>query len=92
MHGEKAWAPPDDLAVDDATITTVIDVQGLWEHKLRALSAHASQSDATALHRIFAAPAERNRRRAEEFVRAYPPRGMDTNGGIEHDLFDSEEI
>ncbi len=90
MHGEKTWAPPDDLAVDDATITTVIDVQAFWEQKLRALSAHASQSDATALHRIFSAPAERSRRRTEEFVRAYPPRGIDTNGGVEHDLFDSE--
>jgi LmbE family N-acetylglucosaminyl deacetylase len=91
IHGEKAWAPPDDLAVDDATITTAIDVQDFWEHKLRALSAHASQSDATALHQIFSAPAERNRRRAEEFVRVYPPRGMDASGGVECDLFDSED-
>lgn len=51
--GDDAWAPPDGMGVDDADITTAIDVDAFWPAKLRALQAHASQSDAAMLAQLF---------------------------------------
>jgi LmbE family N-acetylglucosaminyl deacetylase len=85
--GPHAPVPPSEMAIDDAQITTVIDVAPFWGQKLRALSAHASQSDAAAILQMFSAaddPAAVGGR-VEEYLRAYPP---DPARGIEHDLFD----
>ena len=41
--GENTWVPPEEMAIDDSEITTVIDVAPYWGNKVRALSAHASQ-------------------------------------------------
>jgi len=87
VYGDGAWVPPAEIAVDDASITTVVDVEDFWEHKLKALSAHASQGDAVALHQILSAPAHEARRRVEEFVRAFPPPAPNAPTVIEHDLF-----
>jgi LmbE family N-acetylglucosaminyl deacetylase len=86
--GPDAWIPPAEMAIDDSLITTVIDVGEFWEHKLRALSAHASQPDAAALLHMFAAAASPGvaTGRVEEYVRAYPP-VTDTTAEIEHDFF-----
>lgn len=70
--GPDAWVPPEAMAVADADITTAIDVTAFWPAKLRALAAHASQSDAAALLRIFGAPDD-SAKWFEEYVRAYPP-------------------
>ena len=43
------------MSIDDAEVTTVIDIAAHWRDKLRALSAHASRSDAAALLTMFAA-------------------------------------
>ena len=87
IHGDGAWVPPAELAIDDASITAEIDVEGFWEQKLAALSAHASQGDATALLQILSAPAAKGRGRVEEFVRAFPPPASNAPLVIEHDLF-----
>ena len=70
--GEGTWVPPEAMAVADDDITTAIDVDAFWTHKLQALGAHASQADAAALLRIFSTPAGPNGR-VEEYVRVYPP-------------------
>jgi LmbE family N-acetylglucosaminyl deacetylase len=69
--GADAWVPPDEMAIDDAHITTVIDVAAFWPDKLRAMAAHASQSDAAALLQMFSA-ADESVERVEEYVRAFP--------------------
>ena len=69
--GADAWVPPDEMAIDDAQVTTVIDVAAFWPDKLRAMAAHASQSDAAALLQMFSA-ADESAERVEEYVRAYP--------------------
>jgi LmbE family N-acetylglucosaminyl deacetylase len=53
--GPDAWVPPVEMSIDDSEVTTVIDIAAHWRDKLRALSAHASQSDAAALLEMFAA-------------------------------------
>jgi LmbE family N-acetylglucosaminyl deacetylase len=53
--GPDAWVPPEDMSIDDCEVTTVIDITAHWRDKLRALSAHASQSDAASLLTMFAA-------------------------------------
>lgn len=53
--GPDAWVPPEEMSIDDREVTTVIDITAHWRDKLRALSAHASQSDAAALLTMFAA-------------------------------------
>jgi LmbE family N-acetylglucosaminyl deacetylase len=53
--GPDTWVLPAELAVDDTQVTTVIDITAHWRDKLRALSAHASQSDAATLLTMFAA-------------------------------------
>jgi LmbE family N-acetylglucosaminyl deacetylase len=70
--GEDAWAPPEELAVDDSEITTVIDVAPYWDNKIRALAAHASQSDAAAILQMLRAGANLADfgERVEEYVRA----------------------
>ena len=65
--GPEMWSPPDDMAIDDERITTVIDIAAHWPDKLRALSAHASQADAAVLSAVFSAAGIH---RVEEFVRA----------------------
>lgn len=70
--GENAWVPPEEMAIDDSKITTVIDVAPHWDNKVRALSAHASQSDATAVLQMLCAGAHLADfgERVEEYVRA----------------------
>jgi LmbE family N-acetylglucosaminyl deacetylase len=83
--GEQAWLPPDSLAAYAAAITTVIDVSEYWEHKLQALAAHASQSDAALLLGMFTMIGSADpEARTEEYVRVYPP-PADT---VEDDFFD----
>ncbi|MGA8545005.1 MAG: PIG-L family deacetylase [Mycobacterium sp.] len=70
--GEDAWMPPEEMAIDDSEITTVIDVAPYSDNKVRALSAHASQSDATAVLQMLCAAdtlADFGER-VEEYVRA----------------------
>jgi LmbE family N-acetylglucosaminyl deacetylase len=67
VPGAETWSPPDDIAIDDERITTVIDITAHWPAKLRALSAHASQADAAALLAVFSAAGIH---RVEEFMRA----------------------
>jgi LmbE family N-acetylglucosaminyl deacetylase len=57
--GPDAWVLPVEVSVDDTEVTTVVDISAHWRDKLRALSAHASQSDAATLLTMFAA-AERS--------------------------------
>lgn len=86
--GDDAWAPPDELGVDDDEITTVVDVAQFWDTKLRALAAHASQPDAAMLLQMFsggADPVEAGSR-VEEYVRAYPTA---TAADFETDFFGS---
>jgi LmbE family N-acetylglucosaminyl deacetylase len=70
--GENAWVPPEEMAIDDSEITTVIDVAPYWDNKVRALSAHASQSDAAAVLQMLCAGANLADlgERVEEYVRA----------------------
>jgi LmbE family N-acetylglucosaminyl deacetylase len=77
--GRDTWVPPEAMAIEDADITTAIDVAAFWPTKLRALAAHASQPDAAALLRIFGTPME-SAELFEEYVRAYPqnPSGVVT--------------
>jgi LmbE family N-acetylglucosaminyl deacetylase len=84
--GPDAWTPSLEMATDDALITTVIDIAAYWGHKLRALSAHASQADAASLLQLFqAADPGTAAARVETYMRAYPA----APAGLEHDLFDS---
>jgi hypothetical protein len=53
--GPDAWVPPAEMSIDDSEVTTVIDITAHWRDRLRALSAHASQSDAAALLKMFTA-------------------------------------
>jgi LmbE family N-acetylglucosaminyl deacetylase len=85
--GDDGFAPPDDMAVDDETITTVIDVEPYWQARLAGLAAHSSQADAAMLLRMFSladvgAPSDHS----EEYVRAYPP-VAGAQPAIENDLF-----
>ena len=70
--GENAWLPPEEMAIDDSEITTVIDVAPYWDNKLRALAAHASQSDAAAILQMLCADTNLANfgERVEEYVRA----------------------
>lgn len=88
--GADVWVPPDELAIDDAQITTIIDVAPFWADKLRALSAHASQSDAVAAARMLSVVGDSAGvgGRVEEYVRAYPP-AVGALSTMEHDFFDS---
>jgi LmbE family N-acetylglucosaminyl deacetylase len=88
--GPQTWVPPDAMAVDDAHITTAIDVTAFWPAKLRALAAHASQSDAAALLRIFTAT-EHSAGLFEEYVRAYPPPPPGPHV-LEHGFFDATPL
>jgi len=82
--------PPDEMAVDDAQITTVIGVAPFWADKLRALSAHASQSDAARVLQVLTAAGDSAGVgvRVEEYVRAYPP-AVGPLSTMEHDFFES---
>ncbi|WP_374023747.1 PIG-L deacetylase family protein [Mycobacterium sp. HNNTM2301] len=74
--GPDVWLPPEEMAVDDADITTAIDITAYWETKLAALAAHASQSDAAALLRSFTAAGQHDSAtHVEEYVRAGRPTG-----------------
>ncbi|PRC43628.1 GlcNAc-PI de-N-acetylase [Mycobacterium sp. ITM-2017-0098] len=86
--GDDGWAPPDDMAVDDAMVTTVIDVGSHLSAKLAGLAAHSSQADAAMLLHMFSARRDLDARGGdvEEYIRVYPP----TAGAaaeIERDLF-----
>lgn len=71
--GPEAWFPPESMAIDDALITTAVDITNYWDIKLAALRTHASQSDAAALLSLFTAASRRDAvRRFEEYVRADP--------------------
>jgi LmbE family N-acetylglucosaminyl deacetylase len=83
--GPQTWVPPDAMAVDDADITTAIDVAAFWPPKLRALAAHASQPDAAALLQIFVA-ADESAGRVEEYVRA-DPQNPAVSTVVESDFF-----
>lgn len=85
--GGDGWAPPDDMAVDDAMITTVVDVEAYWSAKLAGLAAHSSQADAAMLLRMFSAAAVGPGGHVEEYIRAYPP-GAEPD--VEHELFGDE--
>ena len=83
--GDDNWAPPDGMAVDDAMITTVIDVGSHWSAKLAGLAAHSSQADAAMLLRMFSARPDLDVQGAdvEEYIRAYPPTtGADVEDGL----------
>ncbi|QFZ71998.1 GlcNAc-PI de-N-acetylase [Streptomyces fagopyri] len=80
--GSDVWTPPLEMGIDDDDVTTTVDISGFWHHKLRALAAHASQSDAQALLRILSLTGQENP--VEEYVRADPPW---TGGERESDLF-----
>lgn len=80
--GPDVWTPPLEMGIDDDDVTTAVDISGFWDHKLRALAAHASQSDARALLRILSLTGQENP--VEEYVRADPPW---TGGERESDLF-----
>ena len=85
--GSDGWAPPEDMFTDDATITTVIDVDAFWSTKLAGLAAHASQADAAMLLQMFSAAGGSGR--VEEYVRAYPPvSGVEY--GVEHELLGAD--
>ena len=85
--GDDGFAPPDDMAVDDETITTVIDVAAYWQAKLAGLAAHSSQTDAAMLLRMFSlADVDGPGDRPEEYIRAYPPVTV-ADASIESELF-----
>jgi LmbE family N-acetylglucosaminyl deacetylase len=90
VFGDDAWVPPEEMAVDDTLITTVIDIAPFAADKLRALAAHASQPDARALLQMFNAANDSNgsARHVEEYVRAYPPPER-TPFVVEDDFFDA---
>lgn len=68
--GADAWAPPIEMGIDDDLVTASIDVTDYMPHKRRAISAHASQSDARALAALFQLPGEDTY--VEEFVQVLP--------------------
>lgn len=86
--GADAWVPPDDLGIDDAEITTAIDVTPFWADKMAALAAHASQPDAALLLRLFEMSDDiaKSAARLEEYVRVYPPVSSPA-GVVERDFF-----
>jgi LmbE family N-acetylglucosaminyl deacetylase len=86
--GADAWVPPDDLGIDDAEITTAIDITPFWADKMAALAAHASQPDAALLLRLFEMSDDiaKSAARLEEYVRVYPPM-QSSAGGVERDFF-----
>jgi LmbE family N-acetylglucosaminyl deacetylase len=88
--GTDEWVPPDEMAVDDQQITTLIDVAPFWADKLRAISAHANQSDAAALLQVLSAAGDLAEvgGRVEEYVRVYPP-AVGPLPTMEHDFFES---
>lgn len=81
--GADAWKPPLEIGVDDDSVTTVVDVSGSWDRKLRALAAHASQADAAALLRVLSVTGHENP--VEEYILANPPW---SGGTRESDLFE----
>ncbi|MFG2306580.1 PIG-L deacetylase family protein [Actinacidiphila glaucinigra] len=82
--GAGIWTPPLEIGVDDDSVTTVVDVSGFFDHKLRALAAHASQADAAALLRVLSVTGHENP--VEEYILADPSR---KGGGTkESDLFE----
>lgn len=85
--GDDAWVPPDGMGIDDALITTAIDVTQYWEAKLAALGAHASQPDAEMLLRLLSAADDFGAAsaRVEEYVQVYPP--VAGQGPVETDFF-----
>jgi LmbE family N-acetylglucosaminyl deacetylase len=82
---DGAQLPPEEMGIDDALVTTAIDVRAYWDEKLRALAAHASQADAVMLSGLFTAagPAVAG---VEEYVRAYPAAGPASPRSVETDL------
>lgn len=77
--GPEAWLPPESMAIDDAQITTAVDITNYWNVKLAALGAHASQSDAAALLALFTAASRCDGARwFEEYVRVDPPNRRET--------------
>lgn len=82
--GADVWVPPRQMAVEDAEITTIVDVTAQCDDKIAALSAHASQSDAAAVRRLLvAARDEEHLERVEEYVRADAPwRGAGVERGF----------
>ena len=90
IYGDDAWVPPDGLGVDDAEITTVIDVAPFWADKLQALAAHASQPDAALLLQVYSAAgdAAEGVARVEEYIRVHPPAAM-LGEPLERDFFGS---
>lgn len=85
--GDDAWAPPEEMAVEDAAITTAIDVTAFSRDKLQALAAHASQPDAAMLLQMFSAGGgfTEPHGHVEEYVRVHPAFG---DRGIETDFFE----
>jgi LmbE family N-acetylglucosaminyl deacetylase len=88
--GEDVWVPPEEMGVDDAQITTVIDVTPFWGDKLRALAAHASQSDAAMVLKMFSFGQDSAEPvvQVEEYMRAYPPVEVPV-AVVERDFFDA---
>jgi LmbE family N-acetylglucosaminyl deacetylase len=86
--GADAWVPPDDLGIDDAEITTAVDITSFWADKMAALAAHASQPDAALLLRLFEMSDDiaKSAARLEEYVRVYPPLPSPA-GVLERDFF-----
>jgi LmbE family N-acetylglucosaminyl deacetylase len=85
--GEDAWVPPDGMGMDDALVTTAIDITAFWPHKMRALAAHASQPDATLLLQLLSMADDLgdSTARVEEYARVYPP--VVQSDPIERDFF-----
>ncbi|MGD1224952.1 PIG-L family deacetylase [Streptomyces krungchingensis] len=77
-----SWIPPLEIAIDDAAVTTVIDVSEVWSRKIAALAAHESQADAAALHALFSVATSDEQ--MEEFVLAVPGGARTV---VENDLF-----
>jgi LmbE family N-acetylglucosaminyl deacetylase len=77
-----SWIPPLEIGIEDSLVSTVIDVSGVWEQKVAALAAHASQGDAAALHALFSVADAADQ--VEEYMLARPGR---TGEAIESDLF-----
>ncbi|TRW89165.1 GlcNAc-PI de-N-acetylase [Mycolicibacterium sp. 018/SC-01/001] len=71
--GEVIWVPPTEMAVDDDAVTAAVDVSRFWPQKLRALAAHASQSDAAGLLNLLARADISAASRVEEYIQVHPP-------------------
>jgi LmbE family N-acetylglucosaminyl deacetylase len=84
--GPDAWAPPVEIGSGDDDITSVVDVAGFWDAKLKALAAHESQKDAQDLLRAISVPGGGDF--VEEYIRVTP--GW-LGGDPEEDLFDAIE-